>query len=64
MTGNEEKMNIVQPAASPLPPELLDQFRKIVGDKYAMTDAADIAPYVTEERDLFHGRSPLVLRPG
>ena len=29
-----------------------------------MTDAADIAPYVTEERDLFHGRSPLVLRPG
>ncbi len=64
MTGNEDKMNIVQPAASPLPPELLDQFRKIVGDKYAMTDAADIAPYVTEERDLFHGHSPLVLRPG
>ena len=29
-----------------------------------MTDQADIAPYVTEERDLFHGRSPLVLRPG
>ena len=26
--------------------------------------AADIAPYVTEERGLFHGRSPLVLRPG
>ena len=25
---------------------------------------ADIAPYLTEERDLFHGRSPLVLRPG
>ena len=25
---------------------------------------ADIAPYVTEERDLFHGHSPLVLRPG
>ena len=29
-----------------------------------MTDAADIASYVTEERDLFHGHSPLVLRPG
>ena len=29
-----------------------------------MTDAADIAPYVTEERELFRGRSPLVLRPG
>src|SRR5258705_7753610 len=57
-------MNIVQPAAPPLPPELIDKFRAIVGEKYAVTDAADIAPYVTEERDLFHGRSPLVLRPG
>src|ERR1700760_870893 len=57
-------MNIVQPAASPLPPELIARFREIVGDKYAVTDAADIAPYLTEERDLFHGRSPLVLRPG
>jgi D-lactate dehydrogenase (cytochrome) len=64
MTVNEAKMNIVQPAAPPLPPELIAQFRKIVGEKYAVTDAADIAPYVTEERDLFHGRSPLVLRPG
>src|SRR5499427_7539786 len=57
-------MNVVQPAAPPLPPDLIAKFRKIVGDKYAVTDAADIAPYVTEERDLFHGRSPLVLRPG
>jgi D-lactate dehydrogenase (cytochrome) len=64
MTGTKEKMNVVQPSAPPLPPELLAKFRKIVGDKYAVTDAADIAPYVTEERDLFHGRSPLVLRPG
>src|ERR1700742_483073 len=57
-------MNIVQPAAPPLSPELIAAFRKIVGDKYAVTDASDIAPYTTEERDLFHGRSPLVLRPG
>jgi FAD/FMN-containing dehydrogenase len=57
-------MNIVQPAAPQLPPELLAAFRAIVGDKYAVTDAADIAPYLTEERGLFHGRSPLVLRPG
>ena len=57
-------MNIVQPPAPPLSPDLIARFRKIVGDKYAVTDAADIAPYVTEERDLFHGRSPLVLRPG
>jgi FAD/FMN-containing dehydrogenase len=57
-------MNIVQPPAPPLSAELIAKFRKIVGDKYAVTDAADITPYVTEERDLFHGRSPLVLRPG
>jgi D-lactate dehydrogenase (cytochrome) len=57
-------MNIVQPVAPPLPPELIAQFSAIVGDKYAVTDAADIAPYVTEERGLFQGRSPLVLRPG
>ena len=57
-------MNIVQPAIPPLPPELIARFRAIVGDKYAVTDAADIAPYVTEERGLFHGRSSLVLRPG
>jgi len=57
-------MNVVQPSAPSLSPELIAKFRGIVGDKYAVTDAADIAPYVTEERDLFHGRSPLVLRPG
>ncbi len=57
-------MNIVQPAVPPLPPELIARFRAIVGDKYAVTETADIAPYVTEERGLFHGRSPLVLRPG
>jgi len=57
-------MNIVQPSAPPLPADLIAKFRDIVGDKYAVTDAADIAPYLTEERDLFHGRSPLVLRPG
>ena len=56
-------MNIVQPATPPLSPELIARFRSIVGDKYAVTDAADIAPYVTEERNLYHGRSPLVLRP-
>src|SRR6201998_1792284 len=57
-------MNIVQAAVPPLPPELIARFRGIVGDKYAVTDTADIAPYLTEERGLFHGRSPLVLRPG
>ena len=57
-------MNIVQASMPPLSPELIAKFRAIVGDKYAVTEAADISPYLTEERDLFHGRSPLVLRPG
>ncbi|WP_454631042.1 FAD-binding oxidoreductase [Bradyrhizobium cenepequi] len=57
-------MNIAEPPAPQLPPELIDKFRAIVGDKYAVTDAADIAPYLVEERNLFQGRSPLVLRPG
>src|SRR6266567_4943514 len=63
MTG-KTTMNIAKPASPALSPELIAKFRGIVGDKYAVTDAADIAPYLTEERDLFHGRSPLVLRPG
>src|SRR6201984_1146643 len=55
-------MNIVQPP--PLSPDLIARFKSIVGEKYAVTDANDIGPYVTEERNLFHGHSPLGLRPG
>ena len=44
-------------------PSLLARFAAIVGDKYAITDPQMQAPYVVEMRDLFHGRTPLVLRP-
>src|ERR1700747_2598559 len=57
-------MNVAPAPLSPLSPELIARFRAIVGDKYAVTEAADIAPFLSEERGLFHGRSPLVLRPG
>ncbi|MFB6464817.1 FAD-binding oxidoreductase [Bradyrhizobium tunisiense] len=57
-------MNVNPSAPPPLAPELIEQFRKIVGERHAITDANDIAPYLAEERNLFHGRSPLVLRPG
>jgi FAD/FMN-containing dehydrogenase len=57
-------MNIAQPSPPKLSAELIARFTAIVGDKYAMTSAADVAPYVTEDRNLFHGTSPLVLRPG
>src|SRR5246127_250496 len=57
-------MNIVELPVRTIPPELIARFRAIVGEKYAVTDPAEIAPYLTEEGDLFHGRTPLVLRPG
>jgi len=57
-------MNVPKPPLPPLSPELIARFRAIVGDKYAISEIADVAPYVTEERGLFKGRSPLVLRPG
>ena len=46
-----------------LDPSLLARFTAIVGDKYAITDPQMQAPYVVEMRDMFHGRTPLVLRP-
>jgi FAD/FMN-containing dehydrogenase len=44
-------------------PALLARFAAIVGQKYAITDPALQAPYVVEMRDLFHGHTPMVLRP-
>jgi len=43
---------------------LLDRFAAIVGDTYALRDAAAIAPYLAERREKFTGHTPLVLRPG
>jgi len=47
-----------------LDPELLKRFTAIVGTKYALTDKAAQEPYLVEMRDLYHGRTPVVLRPG
>ena len=57
-------MNIVELPVRAIPPELIARFAAIVGERYAVTDPAEIAPYLSEERGLYHGRSPLVLRPG
>ena len=57
-------MNIVPPPLSTLPPDLLARFAAIVGTKYAVTDAHEKSPYLVEDRGLFQGHSPLVLRPG
>lgn len=45
-------------------PALLSRFVEIVGEAHAYTAEADIAAYVQEPRKLYHGRTPLVLRPG
>lgn len=47
-----------------LAPDLIARFRAIVGDKYAITDERDKAPYLVEERGLYQGHSPLILQPG
>ena len=43
---------------------LLDQFSAIVGAPYALREPGAMAPYLTEPREKFRGRTPLVLRPG
>src|SRR5260370_42011234 len=47
-----------------LEPALLARFAAIVGDKHAITDPQAQAPYLIEMRDMFHGRTPVVRRPG
>ena len=47
-----------------LSPELLARFTAIVGEKYAITDPDTQHPYLIEMRDLYHGHTPVVLRPG
>jgi FAD/FMN-containing dehydrogenase len=44
--------------------ERLRAFVDIVGEANALTSAHDIKPYLTENRGLYHGASPLVLKPG
>ncbi len=44
--------------------DLLDRFAAIVGEKHALRDQADIAPHLVENRGLYHGASPMLLKPG
>ena len=43
---------------------LIARFVAIVGERYAVRAADEIAPYVMEPRGLYGGVTPLVLRPG
>ena len=35
----------------------------IVGERYVLTDPQDVAPYLIEQRDLWHGKALCVVRP-
>src|SRR5262245_5887987 len=56
-------MNIHQALNAPSP-AVLARFAAIVGEKYAITDPQAQTPYLVEMRDIYHGRSAMVLRPG
>jgi FAD/FMN-containing dehydrogenase len=43
---------------------LFSRFAAIVGEKHAVTDQTEIAPHLVETRGLYHGASPLLLKPG
>jgi FAD/FMN-containing dehydrogenase len=51
-------------AQATLSPDLIARFAAITGPAHALTASGDIAPYLVESRGLYHGASPLVLRPG
>ncbi|MEN3382047.1 MAG: hypothetical protein V7608_2091 [Hyphomicrobiales bacterium] len=63
-------MNIATPPGSlkaeeiQIKSDLLARFAAIVGEKYAITDPALQEQYLREMRDLYHGHTPMVLRPG
>jgi FAD/FMN-containing dehydrogenase len=43
---------------------LLPALKAIVGDTNVLTDAADVAPYLTDWRARYHGQARAVVRPG
>ncbi len=44
-------------------PETLNRLAAVVGEKHAIRDAVQMDGYMREWRQIWHGRSPLVLRP-
>jgi FAD/FMN-containing dehydrogenase len=50
--------------STPLSGDLISRFSALLPPGRALAEPADIAPFLVEERDLFKGRTRLVLRPG
>lgn len=49
---------------NPPSPEVLDRLAAVVGESNALREAKEQAPYLSEWREKYIGRTPLVLRPG
>ena len=45
-------------------PDIINRLKQIVGPRGFIEDAGDMAPYLVEQRNLFRGAAPIVLRPG
>jgi FAD/FMN-containing dehydrogenase len=59
---NDSPTPAIEPAT--LSPDLVARFAEIVGPRHALTDPDQQLPYLRELRDMYAGRSALVLRPG
>jgi len=57
-------MQSILPAIAVPSSDTLARFTAIVGEKYALTDPADMERHLVEHRRLYHGKTPLVLKPG
>ncbi|MEK9967477.1 MAG: hypothetical protein VW582_14095, partial [Rhodospirillaceae bacterium] len=56
-------MNKLSPTPGGLPDGLLDRLAEIVGSASLVTDAGDMEPYIAEQRGLYRGETPCVVRP-
>jgi FAD/FMN-containing dehydrogenase len=59
-SGNQ----IAMTAATLAPQTLLSRLAAIVGERNVLSEAADMAAYLAEPRELFHGQARCVVRPG
>ena len=50
-------------APTTLPPALLDALSTLLGPRGLVTDPADMEPFLSDWRGLYHGASPALLRP-
>ncbi|MDJ0947635.1 MAG: FAD-binding oxidoreductase [Alphaproteobacteria bacterium] len=50
-------------AETPVSSKALDRIKSVVGAKGWIQDPVDVAPHLEEPRGLYHGRTPLVVKP-